>query len=194
MLGANSLFSPDSRLLAINDVFGVIRLLEATTGREVAQLTGPEATWYPPACFTPDGTRLVARCSGETALYVWDLRLIRQQLKDLGLDWDWPDFKPADSDVMTARPVKVEIVTGDLAKLAPTPEQRAPTDRRTRPEKPQWPHSSWQRAIRTGKLEEAIACYQKAIELKPEGAKGSNELAWLLATCPELKIRNASRG
>jgi hypothetical protein len=31
---------------------------------------------------------------------VWDLRLIRRQLKDLGLDWDWPEFPaPADADV-----------------------------------------------------------------------------------------------
>jgi hypothetical protein len=47
-----------------------------------------------PACFTPDGTRLIATGSGATALYVWDLRLIRQQLKELGLDWDWPEFAP----------------------------------------------------------------------------------------------------
>ena len=114
-------FSPDSRLLAINDVFGVIRLLETTTGREVARLTGPEPTWYAPACFTPDGTRLVATCSGETALYVWDLRLIRQQLKELGLDWDWPDFPPADPGSNAAKPRKVEVLLGDLE--AADPEQ-----------------------------------------------------------------------
>jgi WD40 repeat protein len=87
-------FSPDSRLLAINDVSSVIRLVETTTGREVARLTGPEPRWYAPACFSPDGTRLIAICSGHTALYVWDLRLIRQQLKELGLDWDLPEFAP----------------------------------------------------------------------------------------------------
>jgi len=25
-------------------------------------------------------------------MFVWDLRLIRQQLKELGMDWDWPEF------------------------------------------------------------------------------------------------------
>jgi WD40 repeat protein len=108
-------FSPDSRLLAINDVFGVIRLLETTTGREVARLTGPEPMWYPPACFTPDGTRLVATCSAETAVYVWDLRLIRQQLKELDLDWEWDEFPPVDpgSNAVKSR---VEVLPGDLGK------------------------------------------------------------------------------
>ncbi len=106
-------FSPDSRLLAINDVFSVIRLLDSTTGREVARLTGPDPTWYSPACFTPDGTRLVATCSGETALYVWDLRLIRQQLKELELDWEWPEFPPADPVNHAAKPRQVVVLAGE---------------------------------------------------------------------------------
>jgi WD40 repeat protein len=114
-------FSPDKRLLAINDVFGVIRLLEISTGREVARLTGPEPTSYAPACFSPDGTRLVAIDSGETALYVWDLRLIRQQLKELGLDWvDWPEFAAGDPRAKTAKQTKVEILAGDLAEAEST--------------------------------------------------------------------------
>ncbi|HZN33286.1 MAG TPA: hypothetical protein VFB80_05680, partial [Pirellulaceae bacterium] len=87
-------FSPDSRLLAIADVYGTIRLVETTTGREVARLTAPEPMWLHPECFTPDGTRLIAASSGFTSLYVWDLRLLRAELKELGLDWNWPEFKP----------------------------------------------------------------------------------------------------
>jgi WD40 repeat protein len=111
----NSVFGPDSKLLAINDVFSVIRLLETTTGREVARLTGPDSTWYYPASFSPDGTRLVATCSGESAVYVWDLRLIRQQLKELGLDWDWPEFAPADAGNESKRR-EVEVVAGELSQ------------------------------------------------------------------------------
>ena len=85
--GGHFAFRPDSRLVAVNDAqLGEIRLLDTATGREVARLTGPEPTWYAPACFTPDGTRLVATAAGDTGLYVWDLRLIREQLKALGLD------------------------------------------------------------------------------------------------------------
>jgi WD40 repeat protein len=108
-------FSPDSRLLAISDVFGVIRLVETATNREVARLTGPEPMWYQPECFTPDGARLVATCSSQQGIYVWDLRLIRRQLKELGLDWDWPEFDPGTESppppavrVVGAEPLGVE--------------------------------------------------------------------------------------
>src|SRR5262249_42577522 len=95
-LKAGGIFSPDSRLLALRDDFSGIRLEEPSGGREVARLTGPEPTSYCPACFTPDGARLVAFRSGPGPLYVWDLRLIRRQLKELGLDWDWPEYPPAE--------------------------------------------------------------------------------------------------
>jgi eukaryotic-like serine/threonine-protein kinase len=105
-------FSPDSRLLALNDVGGVIRLVTTDGGREVARLTGSEPGGYSPACFSPDGTRLVATVLGGKALYVWDLRLIRQQLKAMDLDWDWPDFPPA-----PAEEKPVTSVTVDLGEL-----------------------------------------------------------------------------
>jgi hypothetical protein len=114
--GGSMAFSPDSRLLAVGDVLSVIRLVETETGREVARLTGPEPMWYSPACFTPDGTRLIASCSGETALYVWDLRLIRQQLKELDLDWDWDEFKPADPGGKAAASAKVEVIPSPLTR------------------------------------------------------------------------------
>src|SRR5262249_55670266 len=118
-------FSPDSRLVAISDVFSVIRLVETATGREVARLTGPQPLWYQPACFTPDGTRLSAASSECQALYVWDLRLIRQQLQERGLDWDWPEFAPAAPASQARRPRRVEVVASGLAKLTPTPAQKA---------------------------------------------------------------------
>jgi eukaryotic-like serine/threonine-protein kinase len=156
--GGSIAFSPDSRLLAISDVFGVIRLVETATGQEVARLTGPEPMWYPPVCFTPDGTRLIATCSGHTALYVWDLRLIRQQLKELGLDWDWEEFKPADPGTKAAAPSKVEVLLGDLTRPVLTREQKAT------------------QAIEHGRL---------ALKGNPDCARACNNLAWAYLTAPE---------
>jgi WD40 repeat protein len=107
--------SPDSRLLALADVVSVIRLVETATGREVARLTGPEPLWYQPACFTPDGTRLISTGPDASSLYVWDLRLIRRQLKELGLDWDWPQFAEPDAS-QKAKPKNVEILPGELGQ------------------------------------------------------------------------------
>jgi WD40 repeat protein len=145
-------FSPDSRLTAICDVFNLIRLVETSTGREVARLTGPEPMWYVPACFTPDGTRLIAISSGNTAIYVWDLRLIRQQLKELGLDWDWDEFPPAakfgeDRPSLDGTSLNVRVI--DPTALRDCAESHVANRR-------------W---------EQAFAAYGEAIRLNPDDAE-----------------------
>jgi serine/threonine protein kinase/WD40 repeat protein len=147
-------FSPDSRLVALGNVFGVIRLVETATGREVARLTGPEPQGYSPACFTPDGTRLIATRSDGKTLHVWDLRAIRQQLKVMDLDWDWPEFDPAEPKAQAAKFVKLEILTGDLRL---TREQKARLD---------------------------IDRYRHEVKVKPDNVEACNALAWTYLTAP----------
>jgi WD40 repeat protein len=127
--------------------------VETETGREVARLTGPGPTGDLPACFTPDGTRLIAASPG--SLSVWDLRLIRQQLKELGLDWDWPDFPPAGP--ASRAPLRVEVRTGDVARVTLTPEQKA---------------------------RQAIDRYSGEVQANPDSARACNNLAWAYLTAP----------
>lgn len=93
--GAGSAFTADGRLLALSDSLAVVRLVEPATGRELARLTAPEQTRLVPKCFTPDGSMLVAVGAETRALHVFDLRAIRLQLAELGLDWDRPPYPPA---------------------------------------------------------------------------------------------------
>src|SRR5262249_46956764 len=79
-------FSPDGGLLAVLDPSGTIRLLDPATGDERARLEDPyqdHPKWF---AFTPDGTRLVTTSDDSKTIHVWDLALIRRQLRDLGLD------------------------------------------------------------------------------------------------------------
>jgi serine/threonine protein kinase/Flp pilus assembly protein TadD len=46
---------------------------------------------------------------------------------------------------------------------------------------------------RLGQWDKAIADHAQAIELAPQDAAAHNELAWLLATCPEPKFRDGKR-
>ena len=88
-------FSPDGRLMALEMAPAVIHLKEVATGRTVAKLEDPHgdrAAWLG---FTPDGTQLVVAARYAKAIHVWDLRAIRERLKEMGLDWDWPEFPPA---------------------------------------------------------------------------------------------------
>jgi WD40 repeat protein len=91
----NLAFSPDSRILAVGSSSQSVRLLEATTGRELAVLDPPHRSGDIYAIrFSPDGTQLaVLLRNGDVQL--WDLRLIRRRLAAMDLDWDEPSFPPA---------------------------------------------------------------------------------------------------
>ena len=80
--------------MALEMAPAVIHLKEVATGRTVAKLEDPHgdrATWQG---FTPDGTQLVVVANYASAIHIWDLRAIRARLKDMNLDWDWPEFPP----------------------------------------------------------------------------------------------------
>jgi serine/threonine protein kinase/WD40 repeat protein/Flp pilus assembly protein TadD len=112
--GGGVCFSPDSRLLAVESGHGVIRLLDPATGHEKVRLEDPNqdpANWLG---FTPDGTRLVASSDDGKAIHIWDLRLIREQLVELGLDWDTKPYPPAPAP-QKVEPLRVTVVGAELA-------------------------------------------------------------------------------
>src|SRR5205814_8451884 len=74
------------------------------------------------------------------------------------LDWEWPEFKPADPGAKTAELAKVEVIAGDLAKPVLTREQKA---------------------------RQAIERYGRALKANPDDAKACNDLAWVYLTGPE---------
>jgi WD40 repeat protein len=76
-------FSPDGRILAVlHSRNSDVRLIALPGGQELATLdTGP------PLCFSRDGSLLATAGDDLRTVYVWDLRLIRQRLAALNLDW-----------------------------------------------------------------------------------------------------------
>lgn len=87
MGGAPSIviFSPDGVTMVVWDQGGKVRLLDHENGRELASLGA-----CIPCAFSPDGGLLAAYDPEAKKLLVWDLRLVRQQLAALRLDWDAP--------------------------------------------------------------------------------------------------------
>jgi Flp pilus assembly protein TadD len=44
-----------------------------------------------------------------------------------------------------------------------------------------------------GRMEEAISQYQTALHIEPADPAAQNDLAWLLATCPQASLRNGNK-
>jgi WD40 repeat protein/serine/threonine protein kinase len=151
-------FSRDSKLLAIAYEDRVVRLIEASTGKELATLTAPNPrpiTWL---CFSPDDRQLAVAC-GNHVIQAWDLRLIRERLAAMDLDWDLSPYPPT-AKTKHDSPLKAEVDCGDLAKPnpMPSPEERA---------------------------RQAIERYRRAVAANPNDPKACNNLAWAYATAPE---------
>lgn len=86
-------FSPDSQVLAVGG-HASVRLVRVDNGTELARLPFLEQARFFPQCFSPDGSKLYALNIDTAELAVWDLRQLRAELSDLGLDWEVPPLKP----------------------------------------------------------------------------------------------------
>jgi tetratricopeptide (TPR) repeat protein len=165
--GRFAAFAPDDTL-AVSDSFGVVRLVDPASGREYARLEMAEQTDLHPQAFTSDGAILAVWGQQSFAIYLWDLRAVRAELKEMGLDWDQPDYPPA----KPADPPTIEVKT----------------------EATQPPHAEAQRLFRVAIQQsakqpaQAIDTLRLALHLDPHSALGCNQLAWLLvAGPPELR-------
>ncbi len=151
-------FAPDSQLLAVQPAAGVIGLIDRATGEEIARLEGPELDSVHGLYFSPDGTQLIGQTKNMDAIQVWDLRLVRQSLRPLGLDWDRPEFAPGEFMGTLGAPMNLHVELGDLNKLAATMEQQART---------------------------LIAQYLADMQTNPNDALIHNNLSWTYLTAPE---------
>ncbi len=109
-------FSGDGRLMALGIAPDQVLLADAATGRELARLTTLRSVNPAPLVFSPDGTKLIASTNQKTVL-VWDLRQIRDRLKERGLEWDVPP-NPTAPDSLAAMgpvlPVRAIRVVGEV--------------------------------------------------------------------------------
>ncbi len=161
-------FTDDARLLALGDAApGVVRLVAPDTGKELARLSGPEPTRLMPVCFSPDGAYLITRGIESLESHLFDLRTIRQQLKERGLDWDAPPLPDAPS--VRPEPLRVEISMGNLLQQEEANRLVA---------------SAYQLAQQK-KDAESLAALRQAIQIDPSHAPAQNKLAWQLLVGPK---------
>ncbi|MFO0950756.1 MAG: CDC27 family protein [Isosphaeraceae bacterium] len=171
-------FSPDGSLTALEMQPGVIHLLVTETGRTVARLEDPygdRATWQG---FTPDGAGLVVVSAYASAVHVWDLRALRSQLKNMRLDWDWPEFGPEPPPS-----ARIEALTFDYLPVEDSARGKIERFRqalRARPESAYACNSlAWAYLTAPGSLRDvgaALALAEKAVKRMPGETSFRNTL------------------
>jgi tetratricopeptide (TPR) repeat protein len=112
------MFTPDGELLALCDAPSMVRLVCTATGKEVARLTDPEQARLGVVCFTPDRSQLITYGCESRALHIFDLRVIRQQLREIGLDWS-DEPLPAPTEEPPRTPLDIRVVGAELAGQDP---------------------------------------------------------------------------
>jgi eukaryotic-like serine/threonine-protein kinase len=85
-------FSPDGQLLARVSTTSEIQLVKVPSCETVATLRLPMFAQLSSLAFSADGTKLIA-VEWRGDVDIWDLPVIRAELKKLNLDWDLPEFK-----------------------------------------------------------------------------------------------------
>jgi WD40 repeat protein len=98
-------FTRDGRLLALARTQTEIQLIDPETFEEVARLLAPDLRGIVRMRFSPDG-RWLAVATSIRDLHVWDLRIIRRGLRELGLEWELP---PEASEPLPA-PERLRII------------------------------------------------------------------------------------
>jgi hypothetical protein len=81
--------SPDGRLLACRTSAMTIHLLDMQTRQILCRLEHPDPAALSHLFWSEDSTMLGA-CTGRHSVNVWHLRLLRKELRGLGLDWNHP--------------------------------------------------------------------------------------------------------
>jgi WD40 repeat protein len=99
--------SPDGTLFLWRDSGALPpKLINTHTEKVLATLEPPRDIGYVVGQFSPDGEKVVVG-SGNHTMHLWDLREIRRELAELGLDWDLPPYPP--KVLHGARPIRVRV-------------------------------------------------------------------------------------
>jgi WD40 repeat protein/Tfp pilus assembly protein PilF len=185
-------FSPNDRTLLSGSADRTAKLWDVVTGQELLTLEEHKFSVHLVA-FAPDGKRLAT--ANRTQVKLW---LAATEPEAKAFRWE---FDPDDADSPRAminwgarleqlqRPQDAENAylqgLARIERLAAVLPEHDPED---------YAVGAY---IRLGhlwceqnKLDDAIAAFRKTIELKPNSPRTHNALAWILATSPEMKLRD----
>ena len=174
-VGTGLVFTPDSRLLAVADPSGSIRFVEPATNQLIATLEDPNSNRAMFAVMTPDGSRLIFTSLDSLSAHVWDLRSIRRQLAEIGLDWDWPRIPDPEPAATSEGPFRVVFdlgeLKGELRRRSPLSSEQLTAALESTPDDAKLRIQRGWAYYRSAKYAEAVADFTRALALQPGDAE-----------------------
>jgi serine/threonine-protein kinase len=114
--GLGIAFSPDSRVLAVGQINGVVTLVDPHTGDEWARVSERGLNVASIMSFSPDQRWLITSSVDQRSpAQVWDLTAVRRELRDRGLDWPADVLRAATSEKGFEE--QIDIVLDDVGLL-----------------------------------------------------------------------------
>jgi eukaryotic-like serine/threonine-protein kinase len=119
--GLGIAFSPDSRVLAVGQINGVVTLVDPHTGDEWARLSERGLNVASIMSFSPDQRWLITSSVDQRSpAQVWDLTAMRRALRDRGLDWPADVLRAGTSEQSFEE--QIDIVLDDVGLLDGSPQ------------------------------------------------------------------------
>lgn len=162
-------FNAETQTVALGMSRDTVELRHEPSGQALALLQAPTKANTNWMGFTPDGSQLVVIIGTPGRIRIWDLRLIRAQLRAIGLDWEpalpAPPAWLAASQRAKSNPVAVKTDLGDFKKALEA-------------------HRISEQGLvhlRAQRWEKALAELTKAVALAPDDVDNNRHCAWLNA-------------
>jgi serine/threonine protein kinase/WD40 repeat protein/tetratricopeptide (TPR) repeat protein len=173
------IFSENDVMFAGQTSDETIHIVNAATGRTLVQLGLSEQCRFWCATFSPDGTQFIHSSQDQHSVYAWDLRELRCQLSDLGLDWNAPPFPPASENTRQLPPV---------VTVKPIDPSQVPEAAVESVDPFLWVNRG-REFVKSGQWDKVAANYVKAMELLPEDSEYTsyrNRICYALACREEV--------
>jgi eukaryotic-like serine/threonine-protein kinase len=116
--GMGMAFSPDSRVIAVGQPNGVMRLANPLTGEDWARITLPDQSSATVIAFSPDQRWMFTMAiDDQSSGHIWNLHAIREQLAARQLAWPSDVLRTAQQSPPESERVRVELDSGSLQAL-----------------------------------------------------------------------------